>query len=113
MSKAAQQLAQARAARDDARAVFDTQLAQLRGDPAEQTLGGRVAERLGDDAKAAMHQALDVASESKAIIAGTIAALALWFLRHPIIAWAEQMLTEQMLGEHMPGEQPEESETDD
>ena len=108
MSKAAQQLAQARATRDDARAVFDTQLAQLRGDPAEQTLGGRVAERLGDDAKAAMHQALDVASESKAIIAGTIAALALWFLRHPIIAWAEQML-----GEHMPGEQAEESETDD
>jgi hypothetical protein len=103
MSKAEQQLAKARDARDGAKAEFDASLAQLRGDPAEQTLGGRVAERVGDDAKAVMHQALDVASESKGIFAGTIALLALWFLRHPIIAWAGHML----------GEQAEESETDD
>lgn len=92
MSKAERQLAEARAARDEAKGIFDSQLAQLRGDPEEQTLGGRLAERLGDDAKAALHQALDVASESKGIIAGAVAALALWFLRHPIIAWAGQML---------------------
>lgn len=103
MSKAEQQLAKARDARDGAKARFDAQLAQLRGDPAEQTLGERVAKRIGDDAKAVMHRALDVASESKGIIAGTIAALALWFLRHPIIAWAEHML----------GDQAEESENND
>jgi hypothetical protein len=95
MSKAEQQLTQARAARDEARAAFDTQLAQLRGDPEEQTIGGRIAQRITDDATTVLHQALDVASESKGIIAGTVAALALWFLRHPIIAWAEQMLGEQ------------------
>ena len=105
MSKAAQQLADARALRDGAKARFDTQLAQLRGDPEEQTIGSRVAERLGDDAKAAMHQAIDVASESKGIIAGTVAALALWFLRHPIIAWAEHMLGQAA--------DESESETDD
>ena len=102
MSRAAQQLADARSARDGARAQFEASLAQLRGDNDEQSIGARVTERLGDDARAAFHQALDVAGESKGIIAGTIAALALWFLRHPIIAWAEHMLG---------GE--EESETDD
>ncbi len=103
MSKAEKQLAAARATRDQAKGEFDASLAQLRGDPAEQTIGGRVAERLKEDAAAALHQALDIAGESKGIITGTVAALALWFLRHPLIAWAEHML----------GDQAEESETDD
>ena len=91
MSKAEQQLAEARDARDGAKTRFDTQLAQLRGEPEHQTMSERIAERVKDDAAAALHQALDIASESKGIIAGTVVALALWFLRHPIIAWAEQM----------------------
>lgn len=65
---------------------------RLRGDPEAQTIGGRITDRLSSDARAAFDQALDVASESKGIIAGTAAALALWFLRHPIIAWVEHQL---------------------
>ena len=103
MSSAADQLAAARAARDAAKAAYDASLMQLRGDPAEQSIGGRVAERLSEDARAAFDKALDVASESKGIIAGTSAAVALWFLRHPIIAWAEHML----------GDEDEESGPDD
>ena len=86
------ELDEARSARDAARAEFDAQLVRLRGDPEAQTIGGRVADRLSSDARAALDQALDVAAESKGIIAGTIAALALWFLRHPIIAWIEHQL---------------------
>lgn len=86
------ELADARAARDAARATFDAQLLRLRGDPAARSIGGRVADRLSSDAHAAFDQALDVATESKGIIAGTIAALTLWFLRHPIIAWVELQL---------------------
>lgn len=108
MSKAARQLAEARAARDGARAEYDASLAQLRGDPAHQTIGERVSDRLKDDARAALDQALDVASESKGIIAGTIAALALWFLRHPIIAWADEMFANQA-----EANQAEESEEND
>ncbi len=108
MSNAAQQLAKARAARDEARAEYDASLAQLRGDPAQQTIGERVADRLKRDARGALQHSLDVASESKGIIAGTVAALALWFLRHPIIAWAEQMFGEQILGN-----QAEESDEND
>ena len=92
MSDPARSLAEARAARDAARAAFDAQLTRLRGDPAEHSIGGRIAGRLGEDARGAFHQALDVASESKGVIAGTVAALALWFLRNPIIALIEQHL---------------------
>ena len=89
------QLAEARAARDAARATFDDQFARLRGDPEADSVGGRIAGRLGDDARAAFHQTLDVASESKGIIAGTIAALALWLLRGPILAWTEHLLASE------------------
>ena len=91
----ARELAEARAARDAAREAFDAQLFKLRGDPEARSIGGRVADRLGSDAQAALDQALDVAAESKGIIAGTIAALALWFLRHPIIAWTRHQLGDQ------------------
>ena len=88
----ADQLAKARAARDWAKSEFDTSLAQLRGDLEEQSIGARVKEKLRDDAAAVYTEALDVVSESKGIIAGTIAALALWFLRHPIVAWVQHLL---------------------
>ena len=91
MSDPAKQLARARDARDAAKAAFDAKLAELRGDSEAQSIGERVKERLADDARAAFYQALDVASESKGIIAGTVAALALWFLRRPIIAWLERL----------------------
>lgn len=93
MSDHARKLADARAARDAARAVFDAQMFRVRGDPEAQSLGGRIASRFGEDAKTALHGAMEVAGESKGVIAGTIAALALWFLRNPIIAWADSLLT--------------------
>lgn len=92
MSEADRTIEAARAARDAARSDFDAQLRQVRGDPETESIGGRIANRLGDDARSALDQAIDVAGESKGIIAGTIAALALWFLRHPIIDWIERQL---------------------
>ena len=88
----ARKLNAARAARDSAREAFDAQMLRLRGDPEARSIGGHLADRLSSDARAAFDQALDVASESKGIIAGTIAALALWFLRGPIITWVEDQL---------------------
>lgn len=85
MSRATRRLAEARAARDAARAQFDAQLFRLRGDPQAQTLGERMTQRLGDDARQAMDRALDVASESKGIAAATAGLLALWFLRGPLL----------------------------
>ncbi len=87
MSRGSRQLAEARAARDAARAAFDAQLHRLRGDPQAQTIGERLMTRVGDDARGGMERALDVAQESKGIAAATAAVLALWFLRGPILGW--------------------------
>lgn len=99
-------LAAARTARDAARDRFDAQMLRLRGDPEAQSIGERVTERVGQDARNTLHHALDIAGESKGIIAGTVAALALWFARGPIISWIEQ----QMAAHSQP---KEETETDD
>lgn len=92
MKPARLQLAEAQRARDTARATFDANLAQVKDDLAARGLGGRVADRLGEDARSALDEALDIATESKGIIAGTVAMLALWFLRQPIIAWVAGMI---------------------
>lgn len=98
MSPYVRQLAEARAARDAARGVFDARLEQVRRDLDARGVGGRLADRLGEDAKSVLDEALDVASESKGIIAGTIAVLALWLMRHPIFAWIGGLL-DQYTGE--------------
>ena len=92
MTKAELQLEDARDRRDSARARFDARLAVVRADVDARGVGGRIADKVGDEARDAMEEAMAVARESKGIIAGTIAALALWFLRNPIIAWAEDLL---------------------
>lgn len=83
-----------RAARNAAKAALDARLTGLRGEIAERGVGGRIADAAKDEAAAVLAQGLDIARESKGIIAGTAAALALWFLRNPLIAWAEGLLGE-------------------
>jgi hypothetical protein len=87
MSEQAAQLAQARAARDAARKQFDGRLAQVKQDLAARGVGGRIADQFTSDTMSALQQSLRIAEAEKGIVAGTIAALALWFLRHPIIDW--------------------------
>ncbi|MGE3690421.1 MAG: hypothetical protein AB7F98_03460 [Novosphingobium sp.] len=92
MNKAERQLAEARQNRDKARTLFDARLASVRSDLEARGVSGRIADKIGEEARDGFDQALDVAKESRGVIAGTIAALALWFLRHPIIAWAEGLI---------------------
>lgn len=77
----ATQLEIAKATRNAAHEAFQDQLLQIQEDLAARGIGGRIADRAGE----AMAEAADVASEHKGVIAGTIAALALWVLRGPII----------------------------
>lgn len=74
-------LDQAKAARNGAHEAFQLQFAQVREDLAARGIGGRIADRAGE----AVADAAEVANENKGIIAGTLAAVALWFLRGPII----------------------------
>lgn len=77
----AQTLEQAKAARNAAHRAFHGQLAQLQEDLAARGIGGRIVDRAGE----AIAEAAEVANENKGVVAGTVAALAAWFLRGPII----------------------------
>jgi len=94
VNRAELQLEEARDRRDSARARFDARLAIVRADVEARSVGGRIADKAAEEARDAMEEALAVARESKVIIAGTVAALALWFLRNPLIAWAEELLAQ-------------------
>lgn len=85
MSETEAQLAIDRAARAGARARLDARLAQIKGDLAARSIGGRITDKARADAVAALEQGTAVARESKGVIAGTIAALVLWAFRAPLI----------------------------
>jgi hypothetical protein len=86
------QVAETGAARNAARAAFNEQIDQIRSDIEAKSLGGRIADRVGDDARQAIDQALEVAGESKWVIAGTAGALLLWCLRNPLIGWIATLI---------------------
>ena len=74
-----------RALRDAARGAFDARLARLKGDiEAHGGIAGKARSEAARKARGALDEGLAIARESKGIIAGTIAALSLWFLREPI-----------------------------
>ncbi len=91
MTKAESQLLAARATRNAAKAAFDERSAQVKGDIETRGIGGRIADRLSDEARKGAEQAIEVASESKLIVAAVVGAFTLWFLRHPIIAWIDEL----------------------
>lgn len=74
-------LEQAKITRNAAQEAFQLQLIQVREDLEARGIGGRIADRAGE----AVADAAEVANENKGVIAGTLVALALWFLRGPII----------------------------
>jgi len=93
MPNAAEQLLRIeRANRDAAREQLDGQIARIRGDVEQRGIGGRIAEEASAKALSALDDAANIASESKGVIAGTVALLALWFLRKPILSAIATML---------------------
>jgi hypothetical protein len=88
----ARKVAEAGAARNAAREAFSAQLEQINSDLEARSVRGRIADKVTDDARAAVYHALDVANESKWVIAGTAGALLLWLLRNPLMSWLEEIL---------------------
>lgn len=74
-------LEQARSARNAAHEAYRSNLTQVQEDLAARGVGGRIADRAGE----VLAEAGEIANENKSVVAGTIAALALWLLRGPII----------------------------
>ena len=92
MSKTDQRLSEDRANRRVARRLFDRHLAQVKADFAARGIGARIKAKAADEGKQALAEGLAVAKESKGIIAGTLAALALWYLRMPLLGLAKRLL---------------------
>ncbi|MBV1687382.1 hypothetical protein KRR38_06755 [Novosphingobium sp. G106] len=80
-------LERAKATRNAAHDALQLQLAQVREDLAARGIGGRIADRAGE----VVADAAEIANENKGIIAGTLTAIALWFLRGPIVGLATRL----------------------
>ena len=83
------ELTRTRAHRNALKAELDSRLAIVRGDVAARGVGGRMADSAAQTAQDVLDEAIEVADENRAVVAGTIAALVVWFLRTPLMALAE------------------------
>ncbi|WP_404480978.1 hypothetical protein [Novosphingobium sp. BL-52-GroH] len=90
MSRLAAQVMADRLARDAARARFEGHYQAFKADVAERGIGGRIADEAIEQAKLVFDEAVAVVEEHPGAIGGTLAALVLWLLRNPIIAWVTQ-----------------------
>lgn len=79
---------EARERRDAARAALDARLAMLR----PENLRSRAIDTARGQAVDALETGLDVARESKGVIAGVVGLLGLWFMRKPLAGWLETMI---------------------
>lgn len=77
-------LAEARALRNEARNLVRGEVASLRKGLAKRPIPVRVKDRAAGEVIEAIDQARDIAGEHKAVVAGTMLALAGWFLREPV-----------------------------
>jgi hypothetical protein len=93
MNEAESRLAADRSTRRSARGLFDRRLGRLKDEITEHGgVGGVIrheAERKLDEAA---DYGLAVARESKGVVAATLAALALWFFRRPLLDKAKALL---------------------
>lgn len=85
MSDAEQRLVTDRGNRNSARGLFEQRLTRVKADLAARSIPGRVKEGIQEQVFSALDHGVDVAKESKGIIAATSAAVALWFFRQPLI----------------------------
>jgi hypothetical protein len=87
-------LAEDKALRDAALALFKADLALVRADLDERGIGQRVADRLGESTMEMLDEAADYAEDNKGKVAAGIAAVILWFARGPILDAVARLLGE-------------------
>jgi hypothetical protein len=92
------QLSEDKALRDAALALFKADLRFIRNDLDRRGIRERVTDRLGDGARDLADDALDYATAHKGVVATAVAAVALWFVRTPLL---------RALGEMFDGEDEE------
>lgn len=89
MSDAESRLAEDRRNRQAARGLFDTRLGRVKADLAARPVPERVKAKAVDEAAKAIDKGLEIAGQSKGVIAATIGALALWTFRKQLVQAAQ------------------------
>lgn len=97
-------LAALRAARDATRTRLTDHAASLKAGLAPKALGQRVRRDVESKAHAVAREALEVATDSRGVVIGTLAVLGLWLARKPLLG---------ALRDWRAGRQPAEGETGD
>lgn len=85
MSDLEQRLAEDKALRDAALALFKADLALVRADLEERGVGARIGDRLSESTMDLLDEGLDFAEENKGKVAAGLAAIVMWFARGPIL----------------------------
>jgi hypothetical protein len=80
-----EQLLEDRHLRDAARALVEADLKNLRANLSVKSIGERAVDRITEGASEVYDEALEVAADHKGALAALVAALVLWFARHPIL----------------------------
>lgn len=89
MNDAECRLAEDRRNRNAARGLFDTRLGRVKADLAARPVPERVKAKAVDEAAKAIDKGLEIAGQSKGVIAATLGALALWAFRKPLVDAAQ------------------------
>lgn len=84
-----------RANRKAAWALFQSRIKQVQDDLAARSIGGRLADKMTEDARDLLDEAVAVARDNKGLIAATVAALLAWAWRAPLLAWIGERLDPQ------------------
>lgn len=79
--------------RKRARAVLDEQVERVKGDLAARSIGARAAHGVAEEARLAADAGVSLARERKGALLGTIAALAVWHFRDPIMRQIKKLTT--------------------
>jgi len=85
MSDLEHRLAEDKALRDAALSLFSADVALIRADLKERSVGTRIADRIGETTLDMVDEAADYAEANRGKVAAAVAAVVLWFARGPII----------------------------
>lgn len=80
------QLREDRALRNAALAVVKADLAHVRADLTSRGVGARIFDRIGEGAFDVFEEAVEVADNHRGALATLLAAVVLWFARHPLMS---------------------------
>lgn len=79
------QMIEDRHVRDAARALVEADIQNLRADLSAKGIGERAVDRIAEGASEVCDEAIEAAADHKGALAAIVAALVLWFARHPIL----------------------------